>query len=99
MLCIIGVETKLSNKVDPKVLKLTDMAIQEALMVITDEQITPQVYTVAETQRILNLGRSSLYEAIARGGIPTIRIGKRLLIPRKALERMLERANGEEAQQ
>ena len=75
------------------------MTIQEALMAITDEQITPQVYTVAETQRILKLGRSSLYEAIARGDIPTIRIGKRLLIPRKALERMLERADGEEAQQ
>ena len=54
-------------------------------MVITDEQITPQVYTVAETQRILKLGRSSLYEAIARGGIPIIRIGQRLLIPRIAL--------------
>jgi excisionase family DNA binding protein len=46
-------------------------------------------YDVEETARILGLGRSATYEAIRRGEIPSIRIGKRLLVPRAALDRLL----------
>lgn len=35
------------------------------------------------------IGRSAAYEAARRGEIPTIRIGKRLLVPVAALERMV----------
>ncbi len=45
--------------------------------------------TVDETATELGLCRESVYEAIRRGEIPAIRIGKRLLIPRDALNRML----------
>ena len=53
--------------------------------------ITPQrqTYTIEETAKILGLGRSSAYAAAARGEIPTIRIGRKLLVSRKALERLL----------
>ena len=47
-------------------------------------------FTVEEAAKILGLGRSGAYEAARRGDIPTIRIGKRLLVPTAALERMLE---------
>jgi excisionase family DNA binding protein len=47
---------------------------------------------VDECAQILRLGRSAAYEAIARGDIPTIRIGRRLLIPKIALDRMLSEA-------
>ncbi|GAF89970.1 unnamed protein product, partial [marine sediment metagenome] len=30
------------------------------------------------------------YQAARDGGIPTIRIGRRLLVPRRALEKLLE---------
>ena len=50
------------------------------------------VLTVRQTAKLLNLSRSSAYEAIHRGQIPSIKIGRRLLVPRAALERMLERA-------
>jgi len=63
-------------------------------MASIDSQITPKVYTVREVQRLLNLGRSSVYEAITRGDIPTIRIGKRLLIPRVAIDQILAKAGG-----
>jgi excisionase family DNA binding protein len=33
----------------------------------------------------------SVYEAVSRGEIPYIRIGRRILIPRNALERMLDK--------
>jgi excisionase family DNA binding protein len=47
------------------------------------------VMTVIEAGRALDLSRNAAYEAARRGDIPTIRIGKRLLVPRAALERML----------
>jgi excisionase family DNA binding protein len=45
-----------------------------------------------DTGRALGLGRNATYEAIARGDIPSIRIGKRILVPRAALEAMLNGA-------
>ncbi|WP_434811253.1 helix-turn-helix domain-containing protein [Microbacterium sp. bgisy189] len=37
--------------------------------------------TVEEAARVLRIGRNSAYEAIARGDIPSVRIGGRVLIP------------------
>ena len=49
-----------------------------------------KVMTVEEAGRWLSLGRSSAYQAVKRGDIPSIRIGRRLVVPRVALERLLE---------
>jgi excisionase family DNA binding protein len=51
----------------------------------------PTVFTVHEVARILRIGRISAYQAIERGDVPSIRIGRRILIPRMALEQMLIR--------
>ena len=48
--------------------------------------------TIPEAAKALGIGRNAGYEAARRGEIPTIRIGKRLLVPRAALERMLQGA-------
>lgn len=48
------------------------------------------VYTVDETRALLGLSRTLVYEAIRRGEIPSIHVGRRILIPRAALERLLE---------
>jgi len=45
--------------------------------------------TVDETAKILGVGRNSAYEAIARGEIPVVKVGKRLLVPKVALEKLL----------
>jgi len=45
--------------------------------------------TVTECAKRLGIGRNSAYEAISRGEIPVIRIGKRLLVPKVAFEKML----------
>jgi excisionase family DNA binding protein len=50
------------------------------------------VYTVEEAGRLLDLGRSGAYEAARRGDLPTIRIGRRLLVPKSALDRLLSQA-------
>jgi excisionase family DNA binding protein len=48
-----------------------------------------RVVTLREAAEILRISRGSAYEAAKRKQIPTIRIGRRLLVPAAALERML----------
>lgn len=52
----------------------------------------PSVLTIEEAAQLMRIGRNSAYEAARRGEIPTVRIGRRLLVPRAALERMLAQA-------
>lgn len=48
-----------------------------------------RVVTVNEAALMLRISRGAAYEAAKRKQIPTIRIGRRLLVPLAALERML----------
>jgi hypothetical protein len=51
----------------------------------------PKTLTVPDAGRIyFSLGRNASYEAARRGDIPTIRIGKLLRVPVRAMERKLE---------
>jgi excisionase family DNA binding protein len=47
------------------------------------------VYTVPEAGRFLGLGRNAAYAAAQRGEIPTLRIGRLLLVPKMPFHRML----------
>ena len=53
-------------------------------------KIERQTLTIPETAKRLGIGRNQAYEAAKRGEIPTIRLGKRILVPRAALERLLD---------
>lgn len=46
-------------------------------------------HTVPAAARLLGVGRNTLYDAVKRGEIPHIRIGRRILIPTSALEAFL----------
>jgi excisionase family DNA binding protein len=48
-----------------------------------------RTYKIEEAGRLLGIGRNQAYEAARRGDLPTIRIGKRLLVPKAVLDRML----------
>jgi excisionase family DNA binding protein len=49
-----------------------------------------RTYRVEEAGQLLGLGRSATYAAIGRGEIPSIRIGRKILVPRRALEQLLD---------
>ena len=49
-------------------------------------------YTVDEASKMLRLSLNSAYEGVVRGDIPSIRVGRRLLIPKAVLDRLLETA-------
>ena len=53
----------------------------------------PDVLTVAEAARFLRLGRNATYEAIQRGEIPSIKIGRRVLVPKCGLRALLAAAS------
>ena len=47
------------------------------------------VYTVAEAAELLGLGRSTAYDLAAQGELPTVRLGRRLMVTRPALTALL----------
>lgn len=57
------------------------------------------VLTPTETAKLLRIGRGTVYEQIRLGVIPNIRLGRRILVPRAALMKMLETAKGDGSHQ
>jgi excisionase family DNA binding protein len=47
------------------------------------------VYTIPEAARLLGLSRNGVYAAAKRGDIPTIRVGRRLLVPMGPLHKLV----------
>ena len=48
-----------------------------------------QVFNVLEVAEILGLGRSATYDAVKNGSIPSVRIGRKIMIPKEGLRRLL----------
>lgn len=46
-------------------------------------------YTVNEVAELLGISRSSAYECVRRGEIPAIELGRRLVVARTTVERIL----------
>jgi len=61
-----------------------------------DQKLT---FTVEEARKLLGLSRGLAYEACRAGWLPCLRVGRRLLISRKALECLLEQAGANERSQ
>jgi excisionase family DNA binding protein len=47
--------------------------------------------SVPEAGRMLGISRNYAYELVRQGQLPVVRFGKRILIPRVALVKMLEK--------
>ena len=56
-----------------------------------------KTYTITEAAALLGVGKSAAYEAARRGEIPVIRIGRRLVVPKAALQRLLQDAEAASA--
>lgn len=54
-----------------------------------DPSVTP-VLTVEQVADLLYIGRSTAYKAVRRGVLPSVRIGRRVLVPTSALLQFLE---------
>ena len=47
---------------------------------------------VAEAARVMGIGRQLAYDLIRRGELPALRLGRRLVVPKVALEKLLAEA-------
>lgn len=57
---------------------------------ITDLRTLPAALNVEQAAAALGLSKNGTYEAVRRGEIPHVRIGARIVIPRAAIERLLQ---------
>lgn len=57
-------------------------------MALPDPDTTPTV-TVEQAGEILGLSRQSAYSAVSRGEIPSLRFGRRLVVPTVQLRQLL----------
>ncbi len=46
--------------------------------------------TVEEAARLLGVSRAFAYELVARKELPSIKLGRRVIVPRRALEGLLD---------
>lgn len=53
----------------------------------------PAFLTVPEAARVLRLKRSTAYELVRQGAIPSIRLGRQIRVPRDRLLAWLREAN------
>jgi hypothetical protein len=60
---------------------------------IMNEESLLTLSVPAAGKKYFGLSRNGAYDAAARGDLPTIRIGRLLRVPVRALERMLDRAS------
>ena len=47
------------------------------------------VYTVPQVAKMLGINRNLAYELARRGELPALRLGKRLVCPKQAIDRLL----------
>jgi excisionase family DNA binding protein len=52
-----------------------------------DQRLT---ISVEEAGRLLGISRGLAYELVNRGELPSVRLGRRIVVPRRALDRMLD---------
>lgn len=52
----------------------------------------PEFLTAEEFFKLMRIGRTAGYEALRRGDFPSIRVGKKILVPRSAIERIVQKA-------
>lgn len=54
-----------------------------------DPAVRPTL-TVDEAAVVMGIARSSAYDAVRRGEIPSVKVGRRLLVPTAAIRRLLQ---------
>jgi excisionase family DNA binding protein len=56
------------------------------------ERLGRLVYSVTEAAKLLGISRASAFQAVEHGEVTHVRIGRRILVPKAALDKMLAEA-------
>lgn len=71
------------------------MKVQKEQPRLQDPAAERRTWTIEEAAQILGISMQSAYEAARKGRIPVVRMGRRLLVPRAALDAMLARPSAQ----
>jgi excisionase family DNA binding protein len=66
-----------------------DLAVHAYQVATARKPDEPLALSVKVAAKILGLSRASVYEAVRTGQIPSLRFGRRIVVPREALNKML----------
>jgi excisionase family DNA binding protein len=73
-------------------------ALRELVRAIVREELArheePRALSVAEAARRLGISRSAAYEAVARGDLVAVRVGRRRVVPEAEVRRLLAEEGG-----
>jgi excisionase family DNA binding protein len=61
--------------------------VKERTVTRTDQ--SAMVVTVSDAARLLGISRTHAYELVARGALAHVRLGRRIVIPKHALDTLL----------
>jgi excisionase family DNA binding protein len=58
--------------------------------ILRRREMEPGLMRIEEAARYLAIGRSTMYELVAQGAVPTVHIGRAVRIPTEALKQLVE---------
>ncbi len=61
------------------------------------EQMERRTYSVSEAAGVLGISRAHAYDCVRSGELPSITLGRRVVVPRQAIEELLARGSAGES--
>jgi excisionase family DNA binding protein len=61
------------------------------------EQVERRTLSVSEAAQVLGISRAHAYDCVRTGELPSITLGRRVVVPRQAIEELLARGSSDES--
>ena len=75
--------------------KLMQSKMIDGLPSAQRDPMTALMWSVADLQRVMRVGKNTAYQLVNRADFPKLRVGNRILIPREAFLRWLDQQTKE----
>lgn len=61
------------------------------------DEMERRTLSVSEAARVLGISRAHAYDCVRSGELPSITLGRRVVVPRQAIEQLLARGSSDES--
>lgn len=61
------------------------------------DQMERRTLSVSEAARVLGISRAHAYDCVRTGELPSITLGRRVVVPRRAIEELLARGSSDDS--
>ena len=80
----------MSARLDAALVELAAAILDEVRADLTDRERPPELLSIAQASQRLGIGRTAVYDAIGRGELRSLKVGRRRLIPADALAELAQ---------